>query len=152
MFGPYEKGKIKRCKILTTNKNFLLLPLCTFFYEIILYLSVPISRIKSRYGEEFQYLFCLCRNVYRRFRKRFHRKFQKNFVENIKLMEFFIDAFPVIGMFKAIYRTIFTEYCLTFEFIFYVTFVLLAHILVQKRQNAFLRNKLNNCDDIAGYF
>ena len=55
-------------------------------------------------------------------------------------------------MFKAICRTIFTECRLTFEFIFYETFVLLADIALRKRQKTFLRNKLKNCNNIAGYF
>ena len=134
-------------EILTTNKNFLSSPLSTFFYEMSFYLDIPVSRIKSDYGGECQYLFRLRRKVYRR--KKFRRKCKKKRCGKYKTG----GTLRRLWVYLKQYIEQYSHYCrLTFEFILYETFVLLVDISLRKRQKTFLRKKLKNCNGIVAYF
>ena len=78
-FGSYQKYKIgKNRTILTSNKNFTSSARSMFSYEMSLYLDLPVSEVKAKYGDICDYLFSLCRVVYQRFRKKIRKKCRKN--------------------------------------------------------------------------
>ena len=65
----------------------------TLLYEISLYLDLPISEMKAKYGDVSDYLFSLCRKVYQKFRKKLCKKYRKNGVAKYYKSGFILNKY-----------------------------------------------------------
>ena len=120
LWNLQKKIKNKR-NVLTTSKNFLYSAKSTFFYEMSLYMDMPLSELKKEYKEVSKYVFPLSQKFYVRFRRRLRRAYRNK--RNVRVERYFIDNFRIIDMFRQIYRKIIIDYNLFFEHIFYETIV-----------------------------
>ena len=88
-FGSYQKYEIaKKRTILTSNKNFMSSARSTLFYEISLYLDLPVSEVKAKYG----IYVTICFHYAGRFIKNFVKNFAKS-VGRTVLLHTRVDLF-----------------------------------------------------------
>ena len=129
IFGQYKSKRIKRCqRILSPSKTMIWSPYLNFLYEVSLSLKIGVSGLKMLFGNDCKYLYSLCDNVYKRFR-RFRKNCKRIGVATYRksgenLEKIYASVFRGTGMLDQILQKLFMESRMTLELLFYETVVL----------------------------
>ena len=129
IFGQYKSKRIKRFqRILSPSKAMIWSPYSNFLYEVSLSLKIGVSGLKMLFGNDCKYLYSLCDNVYKRFR-RFRKNCKRIGVATYRksgenLEKIYASVFRGTGMLDQILQKLFMESRMTLELLFYETVVL----------------------------